>query len=194
MTIPSPDFVREQYITLREEIKDTKDRIFKISAIGLFTLPAGQYLANVTEAKVLLLFLPFIVISVAFLYLSENHSLMRCGRYIRLHIEKTIPDITGWESWLESDDHCDPRNVDKYVDYSIYIVLGVYYLVAILLCFEYASTSYGLVFSASLVGIYAGLGVVFINYLRNRLRSTTTTKTDTHLLQQLSQSASIRSK
>jgi hypothetical protein len=110
------------------------------------------------QAQILLLILPFIVISVAFLYLSENHSLMRCGRYIRLHIEKKVPDIVGWENWLESDDSCDPRTVDKYVAYSIYIVLAIYYVASIWLCFNYTSTLYGSIPSAVIVGMYTGLG------------------------------------
>ncbi len=181
MTITRADFLREQYITLRGEIKDTKDCTFKIAAIGLFILPAGQYVAKIMDAQFLLLFLPFLVISVALLYLSENHSLMRCGRYIRLHIESEIPNLIGWEKWLESRDPCEPRSVDRYVAYSIYLVLAAYYIASVWVSFNHCNVGYGLVPSIVLLGFYVAIGVLFVAYLVIKVRSTTTTALDPHV-------------
>ena len=175
MTITRADFLREQYISLREEIKDTKDRTFKIAAIGLFILPAGQYVAKMMEAQFLLLFLPVLVISVALLYLSENHSLMRCGRYIRKYIESEIPNFVGWENWLELKDVCDPRSVDRYVAYSIYIVLGAYYIASVWVAFNHCNGTLGIVPGIVLLGFYVAIGVLFVAYLLIKVRSTTTT-------------------
>jgi hypothetical protein len=40
------EFLKNQYLMLRDEIKEAKARIFYIAAIGLFVLPGGQYLCE----------------------------------------------------------------------------------------------------------------------------------------------------
>lgn len=37
---------------------------------------------------------------------------MRCGRYIREHIEPSIEDVVGWEAWLSKPDEKKRRTVD----------------------------------------------------------------------------------
>lgn len=39
--------------------------------------------------------LPLLIMVVAMLYLSENHAVMRCGRYIREEIELHVNDTPG---------------------------------------------------------------------------------------------------
>lgn len=168
----------QQYISLREEIRETKDRTFKIAAIALFIFPAGEHVARVLGAKLLLLILPILVISVALLYLAENHALMRCGRYIRQGIEREMQGIIGWERWLETRDECKPRSVDRYVAYSIYIVLGVYYVAAVFVAVEYSNDTYGMLPSALFLGFYSAVGILFLYYLVRNVRLTTTTDSD----------------
>ncbi len=172
------EFLREQYLTLREEIRETKDRIFKIAAIGLFVAPGGHYLARTMDAGLLLLFLPILVISVAVLYLAENHALMRCGRYIRLHVETEIPDLCAWEEWLETPDACRPRSVDQLSSYSMYIILGAYYLASILVAYRQSHDTYGPAVTHVLTGFYVGLGVIFLFFLLQNVRGSTTTLID----------------
>ena len=128
-------FLMEEYKTLREEIRETKARIFKLVGFGIFAVPVAHFVAQTYRLDVVILSLPLLVIVVALLYLSENHALMRCGCYIREHIEPKVEDTIGevillekgsdrsiepkvkdtigWETWLENG--FGRRTVDKYV-------------------------------------------------------------------------------
>jgi hypothetical protein len=80
------EFMKQQYISLREEIKETKARIFKTLGFGLVVVPAANFVATTYQVDVLIMLMPCLIIVVALIYLSENRAKMRCGRYIRLHI------------------------------------------------------------------------------------------------------------
>ncbi len=172
------EFEIEQYRTLREEIRETKARIFYISAAALFVVPGGQYIARTMDAPLVVAVLPLLVLCIAFLYLSENHSLMRCGRYIRLQIEAPIPDFMGWEEWLESPDGCEPRKVDSYVNYSFLLLFTVYYVASSLAAVRSAAqTPEPWVYSAA-IGGYSAIGAFFALFLLRTVKSATTTAGD----------------
>jgi hypothetical protein len=173
------EFERHQYIALREEVCQTKARIFYIAAIALFVVPGGQYLARTMDAELVLLALPFLVICVALLYLSENHALMRCGRYIRLYVEEPIDDVHGWEEWLESKDSCEPRNVDRYVSYSLYLLLLTYYAASVIIADRAIVKSQAMTSARyPALGVYLGVGAFFLLFLLRTIRSTTSTSYD----------------
>jgi hypothetical protein len=174
-------FVLTQYESLRVEIKETKSRIFYIAAIGLFVLPGGEYLAKAIGAPEIRLALPLLVVCVGFLYLAENHALMRCGRYIRLHVEPEVHDHLGWEAWLEGPDAADPRKVGRYMAYAFYLLLFVYYIVATAAAFRATRivTHGGYVLPTMLLLAYVGLGVLFLGILFREIHPTTTTLFDT---------------
>lgn len=174
----SQEFCREQYLTLREEIKETKARIFWIAAIALFIAPAGHYVARTMDAQIVDLFLPLLVVSVALLFLSENHALMRCGRFIKHHIEPQFSDQQGWEAWLETPDVTEPRNVDRFAAYAIYLVLGAYYIASTAAAQRYCLATYGAGESHLLLGVYGALGLIVTAFLIRNIRSSTTTTLD----------------
>lgn len=152
-------FLERQYKTLRKEIEFTRDRMYKTIIAGASFMPAAQYLSQIYEITVLTLLLPLLVTIFLLLYISDLHALMRCGCFIRLHIEKTFPDVMGWEEWLESDDYIDDRrNVDKFVNYSFYLLSAIYYIVSIWLATQMAYDIFGILGLATTLGIYIALG------------------------------------
>ncbi|HVT11537.1 MAG TPA: hypothetical protein VHE55_04670 [Fimbriimonadaceae bacterium] len=171
------EFMALQYQTLREEIRDTKARIYKLIGLALLIMPAAQYLVGTSHLPVLLLGLPLIILIMALLYVSENHSLMRCGRYIRTHIENKIHG-EGWEEWLESKDSCEPRNVDKFVNYCFYGLFFLYYTVAVCLAVQYTADHYSQLATGAIIGAYSAVGVVYAAFLLKAIRLTTSTKLD----------------
>jgi len=175
-------FMELQFVTLREEIRETKARIFYIMGIGLFVVPGGEYLSRTMGAPVVQVILPILVVCVGLFYLSENHALMRCGRYIRQQIETNVEGAMGWEQWLESKDSCNPRSVDRYVSYAFYLLISVYYLASSIGAYIASSkwTSAPSWLPHALAGFYAGLGVCFLWLLVANIRSTTSTRLELH--------------
>lgn len=174
------EFQKQQYLTLREEIRESKARIFYIAAIGLFVLPGGQYLAKALQADLVLLALPLLVVCVGLLYLAENRALMRCGRYIRQNIESEIAGVIGWEEWLESADSCDPRTVDKLVAYAFYLLMVVYYILSVGAAHRalVGMVAAGNRLPEMLLALYTPIGLGFLGLLIWNVRSTTSTLQD----------------
>ncbi len=169
-------FLEVQYLTLRKEIEETKSRTFKILVGGVTVVPAAQFLAQSLGIEVLQLLLPFLVMIIMLLFLAENNALMRCGRYIRLHIEPKIPEVTGWEVWLEKPSEFNPRAVDHYVIYSFYLLSALYYIVSVYLAASIAFVTYDLVGLAVALGVYIALGIGIAILLVLKVKATTTTK------------------
>src|SRR5216684_8151501 len=179
----SADFLREQFITLRDEIKESKARIYRTMGFGIVVVPAANFLAQTYRIEVLLLSVPLLVIVVALMYLSENHALMRCGRYIRLQIEPRFHDVLGWEKWLEIPDSFQPRSVDKYVGHSFYILFFVYFAGSVFVADHYMRTEYGMLPAAVLLGLYIAVGVWFLIYLFQNIKISTATVADGEITQ-----------
>ena len=168
-------FLELQYLTLRKEIEETKGRIFKIIVGGASVVPAAQFLAQTYDVGVIMLLLPFLVIIIILLFLAENNALMRCGRYIRLHIEPAIPEIMGWETWEEKEktSEFDPRAADKYVIYSFYLLATLYYIVSVYLAASFAYTTYSSIGLTAVLGTYIVLGIWVAILVISRVKATT---------------------
>ncbi|HUU82185.1 MAG TPA: hypothetical protein VM243_01655 [Phycisphaerae bacterium] len=119
---------RDEFLTLRDEIKATKARLFWIVVMGLFGVPMLTYLATKTELFVWLL-LPFSILVLILLFLAEQSSMMRAGRYIRERIECAAGRSLGWEGWVESMPRF--RYMDKQYVASFMIVFFAYYFMTI---------------------------------------------------------------
>ena len=107
--------------------------------------------------------LPPIVLMIGLLFLSENNAMMRCGCYIREHIEPAMlrdSEFVGWEAWLEIPRKPDPRNVDKYMIYSFYVLSIVYFIVAVFLAVQYVAGAYGTAVAIGALAGYGTLGIV----------------------------------
>jgi len=164
------EFMRHEYVALREEIKETKDRIFRLAGLGLVGLPSAYFFAEKYQLTILKLTLPLLICTLVLLYLSESHALMRCGRYIKQVIEpECSPSAAcrGWEHWLEeADTHGhDRRIVDKYMAVFFYILFIIYYLASVGLAWQ-AAVEIGVVTAQPIVlGVYAAIGILLVYFL-----------------------------
>ena len=94
----SPTDLRHAYFqTLRDEIKETKSRIFRVLMAGIIGAPILTYFAVKSESQLLLLVAPLLILLLVVLYLAEQNELMRAGRYIRENVETSEND---WEHWI----------------------------------------------------------------------------------------------
>jgi len=181
------EFMKQQYISLREEVKETKARIFKTLGFGLIVVPAANFLANSYEVGVLIVLMPLLPVVVAFIYLSENRAKVRCGRYIRLHIEEKVEGIKpGWETCLEDPDRYDRRNygeydtrcVDKYLDWSCYALFFIYFASSVCLGAQFLWKSHenGMFFASVFVCFYMCVFIFFLYFLITHIEFSTATK------------------
>jgi len=172
-------FVELQYQTLRKEIEVTKERIFKIMTGGATVVPLAQFLALSYDLGIITLLLPFLVVIVILLFLSEMNALMRCGRYIRTEIEPLFnaKKITGWETWLESHVDIDTRKVDKYVGYSFYILTFFYYILSVFLASGYAYQAYGIIGLSISLGLYIAVSIWVLSVILQGVTYSTMAKT-----------------
>jgi uncharacterized membrane protein YfcA len=104
------EFMKQQYLTLRDEIRESKARIFWLLIIGMFLVMAAGYLAAAYPSAVANPAIPFLLIGVMLAYVSEQNNIARAGRYLRETVEPRIENLMGWEHWLETKPHL--REVD----------------------------------------------------------------------------------
>lgn len=123
----SDDFLRDQFLSLRDEIKATKARLFWIVTFGLFGVPVLAYFSSLGEEYVSML-VPYFILVLVIMFVAEQNALMRAGRYIREQIEPKATE-NGWESWLESRN--DLRMMDRHFFACFTIVFFVYYFMTI---------------------------------------------------------------
>ncbi len=168
-------FLRIQFESLRDEIRDTKSRIFKTIIAGLTVVPAANVLGTAYEVDVVTISLPILVLVIGLVYLSENHALMRCGRYIHDHIETETPDAVGWESWLRAPDAFQKRTTDKLTFQAFYLLYLVYFLGSSWLATSFVTVEYGALQGGILAGAYIAILCVSAIYLYRNQRTSTTT-------------------
>lgn len=167
------EFLKQQYVTLREEIRDSKARIFRIMGFGLTIVPAANFVAQTYKVDAITLSLPILVVVIALVFLAENNALMRCGSYIKDHIEPNFPKIVGWETWLQIKKKWNVRNVDIYVSYAFHILFLVYFIGSVLIARNFCIITYGTYLANLLLSTYVIIGVWFVIYLfQNILTST----------------------
>ena len=172
------DFIRQQFLTLREEIKETKDRIYKTMGFGLVVVPVANFLADTYKIDIIVLSLPILVLVVALIFLAENNALMRCGRYIKICIEPEMKGFLGWEQWLETKSCYDTRAVDKYLTYAFYLLFFMYFTGSLFIACRFAYDVYGMLWTSLLGGFYVAIGVWFVIFLLKNIKISTTTSSD----------------
>lgn len=118
---------RDEFMTLREEIRATRARLFRVLMVGLIGVPLLTYVATQAEFYVWLL-LPYSVLLLIVVFLAEQSSMMRAGRYIREHIEGQ-KDGPRWETWIESRPQF--RLVDRHYVACFLIVFFLYYFMTV---------------------------------------------------------------
>ena len=160
MSIDSAQFLTLQYNSLRKEIEIAKTNMLKFIIGGSAVVPSAQYLADTYSIGAITLALPLVIVVLVLLFLAENHSMMRAGRYILTEIEPKIPDVIGWETWLSSaTGNKTARTVDKLVVISFSIVAASYFLASVVLAARYALREFGEKGQFFLVGLYVLIGV-----------------------------------
>lgn len=133
-------FFELQYKSLRDEIKNAKTRGMQILVLGISIVPAAQLLAKTQEAPEIFFGLPLVIITFALVYLAENHTIMRCGFFLRHYMETEVENIKGWETWLEDNDQAQQgirkRTVDKFMAYAFYFIFFIYYIASVVLAMK----------------------------------------------------------
>lgn len=164
-------FIECEYLTLRDEIKQTKERLFKLAGIGLVAVPSAYSLANIYKIQALVLSLPILICTMVLLFLSESRAVMRCGMYIKEKLETFVPEnsstIIGWEHWLSEHKkgELDRRAVDKFLAIFFYLLFAFYYIASVQLAVITAKEQFGVVGMAVALGFYLGIGIIFIGFL-----------------------------
>jgi hypothetical protein len=123
-----PEFLKEQFLALRREIEARQARIFWTVVIGLLGMPTLTYLAKDADTLAWLA-IPFLMLVIIILFLTEQNAMMRCGRFIREKLENH-PDLEpGWESWLES--RLEYRVMERNFIGCFIVIFFLYYFLAI---------------------------------------------------------------
>lgn len=175
------EFLKCEYQSLRDEITETKARIFRLAGFGLVGMPAAYYLAQTYQIEVLVLSLPVLICTLVLLYFAESRALMRCGSYIRNNIEPLVfgreKNRGGWESWLAQNPHgeADRRIVDKLVAFFFYLLFLYYYVASVHLASTNARELFGAVGFAVTLAVYVGIGIVFLAFMITNFRFLTQT-------------------
>lgn len=175
-----PQFLRCEYLTLREEIKEAKARIFKLAVLGIIGVPSVYAIASDRDFSILVVSLPPIICAVMFLYLSESLTVMRAGAYIKEEIEPNIKDengnvFVGWEHWLEKT-ASGRRAVDKLVGCFFYALFGFYYGVTSFLALDLAKQRWRDFGYPLLIILYLSGAVIFLIFVLKFFRYTFSTK------------------
>ena len=104
------EFMKQQYLTLRAEISESKSRIFWLVIIGVALVLVSGYLAAEHPSAFANAAIPFLLLGLMMSFIAEDNNISRAGRYLREEVEPQIHDITCWEHWLEQ--HSEFREVD----------------------------------------------------------------------------------
>ena len=170
------EFVKMEYLTLKEEIKETKNRIFKLAGLGVVGMPAAYFIAKTHKIEALILSLPVLICTLLLLFLSESRALMRCGAYIKESIESKLKkekecDLLplDWEHWLEKTpegkSESERRLVDKLLTFFFYLLFFYYYIASVYLATDLADSRFGIIGFAVCLAIYISGGILFIGFL-----------------------------
>lgn len=121
------EFLKQQYLTLRDEIRESKARLFRLLVLGALFVPAAGFIATEYKATFASASIPFIIIVVMLAFISEQNAIVRAGRYLKENVEPHITGVIGWEKWLESNHKL--RAVDRYFYGSFLVLFLVFYTI-----------------------------------------------------------------
>lgn len=125
-------FMLEQFKALRHEIMFHLDYSIKITAAGIFFLPAGFGIAKQFDVSYLIAGFPLAVIALLLLVWHHHSTVMVIGRYIRFYIEPYLmqktPGVDGYEHYLETDK--GGRLPETLYAYVVSLIFLIYYVIA----------------------------------------------------------------
>jgi uncharacterized membrane protein YfcA len=96
------EFLRSQYVSLRDEIRESKAHIFWLLIAGIVLVLVAGYMAAEHPSAFANAAIPILLLSLMLTYISEQNNIARAGRYLREIVEPRIADLVCWEHWLES--------------------------------------------------------------------------------------------
>jgi len=125
--MPPEEFMKQQYITLRDEIRSCKIRMFWILVLGTLLIPAVGFAASEFRSVFASASIPFIILVLMLAFIMEQNNIIRAGRYLKEHVEPHLDDVTTWEQWLSSNSKL--RDIDRYFFISLLLVFLLFYTV-----------------------------------------------------------------
>ena len=127
----TPSDLRIEYFkTLRQEIKETKTRIFIILMVGIIGVPLMVFVAPMGNAYAHVI-APIVILVLLVLYLAEQTELMRAGHYIRENVEKSDGD---WEHWVAAKGY---RAAEKQFFSMFVLVCLIFFLLTVCLLIDH---------------------------------------------------------
>ena len=167
------EFSKQQYLTLRDEIRASKARIFTILILGTLFVPAVSFVAQQYDALFASASVPFLLMVLMLAFVMEQNSIVRAGKYLKEHVEPKIEGMVTWEHWLESNHHL--RDVDRYFFASFLIVFLLFYAITTGIAIESLAKPYPEHYWYS-VAAYAIGGLWFVVVWLGHWRTCTSTK------------------
>ena len=122
------DFMKQQYLTLREEIRESKSRAFWLLILGMLLVMVAGYLAAEHPSAFANAATPFLMLVIMVAFMVEQNSIIRAGRYLREMVEPGIQEVTGWEHWLESNPRF--REVDRFFFAGFIVIFLIFFAIA----------------------------------------------------------------
>jgi len=116
------EFAKQQFLTLRDEIRESKARIFWLLIIGIVLVMISGYLAAEHPNAFANAAIPFLLLGLVLSFVSEQNNIARAGRYLR-EVEPQSENHAGWERWLETK----PRL--REVDHAFVLGFSVLFLI-----------------------------------------------------------------
>lgn len=173
------DFLIHEYYALRSEILGTKERVMRIHITGLAGIPLFVAAGEKLDLHLLILVSPVVTAIFTLVLMFEQNSLMRAGRYIRVHIEKPLKnklsgdvrqlELIGWEHFLELPDEKN-RQAELYFSASAVGAFSLYYIGGTLLAYLYAKNNYPHPLATAIALIYGSAFLFCVYYGWNNFK------------------------
>jgi hypothetical protein len=136
---------------------------------------AVNYFGQIHNVGGVILALPLLVVVITMLYLGDNHAVIRCGQFIRQHIETEAPSVKGWEAWLEDYVEQGTRTTERWVMYGVSLLLLLYFVGSVSLAWPVAKGEYGAPVAVALTSLYGVIGATVGVFFAWSMKLSTTT-------------------
>jgi quinol-cytochrome oxidoreductase complex cytochrome b subunit len=121
------EFMKQQFVTLRDEIRESKARIFWLLILGIVLVIVSGYLAAEHPSAFVNAAIPFVLLGLLLAFVSEQNNIARAGRYLRETVEPQIENVVGWEHWLETKPQL--REVDHWFVLGFSILFLIFFAI-----------------------------------------------------------------
>src|SRR6478736_2860740 len=122
------EFMKQQFLTLRDEIRESKARIFWLLIIGIVLVMVAGYLAAEYPKAFANAAIPFLLLGLMLSFVSEQNNIARAGRHLREAVEPRMENLEGWEHWLETKPRL--REVDHSFVLGFSLLFLIFFLIA----------------------------------------------------------------